>query len=387
MNQTFYNELRQENPGLEILLEEPMKNHTTFHIGGPAEYFAEPDEQQLISICRLTAAHGIPLTIIGNGSNLLVRDAGIRGMVVAIAKNMSEIQIQDEQRSQPETVTLSAGQPQQPVTTPDGKTLAQAGQHTARQPVHIYAGAGAMLSKVANTAARMWLTGMEFAAGIPGSIGGAVVMNAGAYGGEIKDILVSVRVLVPDGTVRTVPATGDAIATPDGSPRTVPASELACSDITGPACSGTTGSAQPADIRTLPASALDLSYRHSNIPEQGCIVLGAEFALQAGDPETITQTMADLRASRIDKQPLEYYSAGSTFKRPEGYFAGKLIMDAGLRGYSVGDAQVSEKHCGFVVNRGSATAAEVLQLVADVREKVRGLFGVELEPEIKIIGE
>jgi UDP-N-acetylmuramate dehydrogenase len=342
MNQTFYNELRQENPGLEILLEEPMKNHTTFHIGGPAEYFAEPDEQQLISICRLTAAHGIPLTIIGNGSNLLVRDAGIRGMVVAIAKNMSEIQILDG--------------------------------------VHIYAGAGAMLSKVANTAARMGLTGMEFAAGIPGSIGGAVVMNAGAYGGEIKDILISVRVLAPDGTVR-------AIVAPDGSPRTVSASELACSGTTGPVCSGTTGSAQTADIRTIPAAALDLSYRHSNIPEQGSIVLGAEFALQEGDPETITQTMADLRARRIDKQPLEYYSAGSTFKRPEGYFAGKLIMDAGLRGYSVGDAQVSEKHCGFVVNRGSATAAEVLQLVADVREKVHGLFGVELEPEIKIIGD
>jgi UDP-N-acetylmuramate dehydrogenase len=165
-------------------------------------------------------------------------------------------------------------------------------------------------------------------------------MNAGAYGGEIKDILVSVRVLAPDGS-----------------------------------------------LRTIPASALDLSYRHSNIPEQGCIVLGAEFALQAGDPETIAQTMADLRARRIDKQPLEYYSAGSTFKRPEGYFAGKLIMDAGLRGYSVGDAQVSEKHCGFVVNRSSATAAEVLQLIADVQAKVRGQFAVELEPEIKIIGD
>jgi UDP-N-acetylmuramate dehydrogenase len=208
----------------------------------------------------------------------------------------------------------------------------------------------------------MGLTGMEFAAGIPGSIGGAVVMNAGAYGGEIKDILVSVRVL-----------------TPDGSPRTLPASELACSS--------TNESAPTADIRTIPASSLDLSYRHSNIPEQGCIVLGAEFALKEGDTDNIAQTMADLRARRIDKQPLEYYSAGSTFKRPEGYFAGKLIMDAGLRGYRVGDAQVSEKHCGFVVNRGSATASEVLQLIADVRENVRGQFGVELEPEIKIIGE
>jgi UDP-N-acetylmuramate dehydrogenase len=332
MNQIFYNELLKENPGLNVSLEEPMKNHTTFHIGGPAEFFAEPDEQQLIRICRLTAKHHVPLTIIGNGSNLLVRDGGIRGMVVAIAKNMSGIQIPDEK------------QPEQ-------------------DSVHIYAEAGALLSKLANTAARMGLTGMEFAAGIPGSIGGAVVMNAGAYGGEMKDILVSARVLAPDGEVRMISASGQ-----QGSPDGPVAETQGC-------------------IRTIPVQELDLSYRHSIIPEKGYIVLGAEFALRKGEPDVIAQTMEGLRERRIDKQPLEYYSAGSTFKRPEGYFAGKLIMDAGLRGYRVGDAQVSEKHCGFVINRGNATASDVRQLIADIQAKVRERFEVELEPEIKIIGD
>jgi UDP-N-acetylmuramate dehydrogenase len=335
MNQIFYNELLKENPGLNVLLEEPMKNHTTFRIGGPAEFFAEPDEQQLIRICRLTAKHRIPLTIIGNGSNLLVQDRGIRGMVVAIAKNMSGIQI------------------------PDEKLAAQ----DSAPSVHIYAEAGALLSKLANTAARMGLTGMEFAAGIPGSIGGAVVMNAGAYGGEMKDILVSARVLAPDGAVHTIAAYEQSESS-----------------------TGSVGEPQKC-ILTIPVQELDLSYRHSIIPEKGYIVLGAEFALRKGDPDTIAQTMEGLRERRIDKQPLEYYSAGSTFKRPEGYFAGKLIMDAGLRGYRVGDAQVSEKHCGFVINRGNATASEVRQLIADVQAKVLDRFEVELEPEIKIIGD
>jgi UDP-N-acetylmuramate dehydrogenase len=301
MDQTFYQELLRENPRLAVLPEEPMKNHTTFHVGGPAEYYAEPDEEELKSICRLARTHGVPLTVIGNGSNLLVRDDGIRGMVVAIAKNMSDVRVSED---------------------------------------HIYAQAGALLSKLANTAAGSSLTGMEFAAGIPGSVGGAVVMNAGAYGGEIKDILVSATLLSPDGTIRTVGA-----------------------------------------------EELDLSYRHSCIPVTGEIVLGAEFALKKGETAAIRQTMAELRERRSEKQPLEFYSAGSTFKRPEGYFAGKLIMDAGLRGYSVGDAQVSEKHCGFVVNRGNATAAQILQLIEDVRAKVFAEFQVELEPEIRILGD
>jgi UDP-N-acetylmuramate dehydrogenase len=309
MNQIFYEELLRENPGLSVLLEEPMKQHTTFHIGGPAEYFTEPDEQQLIGICRLAAKHGVPLTIIGNGSNLLVRDNGIRGMVAAIAGNMSGI----EAEQNPE----------------EGTGI-----------VRLCVQAGALLSKAANTAARMGLTGMEFAAGIPGNVGGAIVMNAGAYGGEIKDILVSARVLTPEGIV----------------------------------C-------------TIPVEELDLGYRHSCIPERGYIVLGAEFAIRAGSPDAIRRTMAELGERRREKQPLEFYSAGSTFKRPEGYFAGKLIMDAGLRGYRIGDAQVSEKHCGFVVNRGNATAKDVLQLLSDVRDKVYEQFQVELEPEVKIIGD
>ena len=182
------------------------------------------------------------------------------------------------------------------------------------------------------------MTGFEFAAGIPGTVGGAAVMNAGAYGGELKDVLESVRVMTPDG-----------------------------------------------EVKELKTEELDLGYRHSCIPERGYIVLSARIRLEKGDPEAIRVRMDELAAKRREKQPLEYPSAGSTFKRPEGYFAGKLIEDAGLRGYRVGDAQVSEKHCGFVVNRGKATCAEVLQLIEEVQKKVKEQFGVQLEPEVRII--
>jgi UDP-N-acetylmuramate dehydrogenase len=181
---------------------------------------------------------------------------------------------------------------------------------------------------------------MEFAAGIPGSIGGAVTMNAGAYGGEMKDILKSATVLTREG-----------------------------------------------EMRTLSLEELDLSYRHSCIPAEHYIVLEAAIALPTREPEEIRAQMAELRQKRIEKQPLEFPSAGSTFKRPEGYFAGKLIMDAGLRGYAVGGAQVSEKHCGFVINRGGATAADVRQLMRDVQDRVEEKFGVRLEPEVKMLGE
>jgi UDP-N-acetylmuramate dehydrogenase len=193
---------------------------------------------------------------------------------------------------------------------------------------------------VANAAAEAGLGGMEFAAGIPGSIGGAVTMNAGAYGGEMKDILESAKVLTTSG-----------------------------------------------EIKTLGKEELDLSYRHSCIPGNGYIVLEAVIVLPCADKEEIRAKMDELRGKRVEKQPLEYPSAGSTFKRPEGYFAGKLIMDAGLRGYAVGGAQVSEKHCGFVINRGGATAAEVRQLMRDVQDKVEAMSGVRLEPEVKIMGE
>lgn len=193
---------------------------------------------------------------------------------------------------------------------------------------------------MAAKAAEASLSGLEFASGIPGSVGGAVVMNAGAYGGEIKDVLIDATVLTAEG-----------------------------------------------ELKTVTRDELDLSYRHSIVPEKGYIVLSARFRLTPKPKDEIKSYMAELRTKRVEKQPLEYPSAGSTFKRPEGYFAGKLIMDAGLRGYSVGDAQVSEKHCGFVVNKGEATAADVLTLIKDVQETVLKQFGVKLEPEVKMIGE
>lgn len=301
MNQLFYQELLQSIPNLQIFVNEPMKKHTTFRIGGEADYLITPDKEQLPVVLQLAKKHDVPVTVIGNGSNLLVSDRGVRGVVLEISKCMSEV-------------------------TVDGN--------------YIEAQAGALLSKVAAAAAEHGLSGLEFAAGIPGSIGGAVVMNAGAYGGELKDVLVSVSVLTPEGC-----------------------------------------------LLTIPVEDMELSYRHSCVPEKRYIVLAARIALHPAAKEEIRAKMAELREKRVEKQPLEFASAGSTFKRPEGYFAGKLIMDAGLRGYRIGDAQVSEKHCGFVINRGNATATEVMQLVRDVQQRVREQFQVELEPEIKQIGE
>ena len=252
--------------------------------------------------------YGIPVTIIGNGSNLLVGDKGIRGIVLAIAKGADRVSV--EQESAKENCMC------------------------------LKAEAGCLLSKLAAEAARQNLTGLEFAAGIPGTVGGAVVMNAGAYGGEIKDVIVSATVLSPEG-----------------------------------------------EVLILTKEELNLSYRHSCIPEKEYVVLEAVFALNPGESNVIRETMEDFKNRRIEKQPLEYPSAGSTFKRPEGYFAGKLIQDAGLRGYEVGGAQVSQKHCGFVINAGDATAQDVLTLIQDVKIKVQESFGVELEPEVKMIGE
>lgn len=243
----------------------------------------------------------MPYHIIGNGSNLLVSDAGIRGVVIAFTKNAARIQA-------------------------EGSRLT--------------AGAGALLSQAAAAALKASLGGLEFAAGIPGSVGGAVVMNAGAYGGELKDVLAHARVLGPDGK-----------------------------------------------IQILDKEQLDLSYRHSCIAQRHMIVLEAEFVLEKKPQEEIKAYMDELKKRRIEKQPLEYPSAGSTFKRPQGYFAGKLIMDAGLAGFSVGGAQVSEKHCGFVINKGGAKAADILELIRQVQQKVRQQAGVELEMEVKRMGD
>lgn len=283
-----------------VLRDEPMSRHTTFRTGGPAEYLVSPDMERLPDVISFCRTQGIPLTIIGNGSNLLVGDRGILGVVVEIGRAMGEI-------------TLEGGR--------------------------ITAQAGALLSAVSAKAAANGLTGMEFASGIPGSVGGAVIMNAGAYGGEIRDSLLAATVLKREG-----------------------------------------------EIRRIPARELDLSYRHSNLQENEGIVLEAEFLLEPGNPAQIEQTLLDLKQQRTSKQPLEYPSAGSTFKRPEGHFAGKLIQDAGLRGYQIGGAQVSEKHCGFVVNRGGATSADVLALIRHIQQEVQEQFGVMLEPEVRMIG-
>ena len=285
-----------------VYLNEPMMKHTSFRIGGPADWFVSPgDTEALCGTINFLKAENIPYFILGNGSNLLVSDDGYRGVVIQIGKNMSDIEINGS---------------------------------------NVRAEAGALLSTAASRAAAASLTGMEFAGGIPGSIGGACVMNAGAYGGEMKDILKSVTALFKDGTVRKVP----------------------CEE-------------------------LELGYRSSALMKNGAIVLEAEMSLAEGDIEEIRRTMDDLRERRVSKQPLDLPSAGSTFKRPEGYFAGKLIQDAGLKGLSVGGAQVSELHSGFIINTGGATATDIIELMHLVQNTVYDKFGVKLEPEVRIVGE
>ena len=299
--QQFEQELATVLEADQIRREEPMSRHTTFRVGGPAEYLVTPQIAQIPQVVELCRRYDLPLTVIGNGSNLLIADGGLRGVVMEIGKAASGIRVIDE-----EDLAVSAG---------------------------------SLLSETAAFAAKEGLAGMEFAAGIPGSLGGAVVMNAGAYGGEMKDILSGVRVLTQRG-----------------------------------------------EIRVRPADELDLSYRHSRMMDEQDIVLEARLNLTQDSTAVIRARMEELRKKRVEKQPLEYPSAGSTFKRPEGYFAGKLIEDAGLRGFCVGDAQVSEKHCGFVINRGAATAAQILELMQEVQRRVREHSGVDLEPEVRLLG-
>ena len=275
----------------KVKVNEPMNRHTTFRIGGPADCFLLPSlQEELQEIIKICSDEKLPYFILGNGSNLLVSDAGYRGVIIQLYRNYGEI-------------------------TAEGNM--------------IRAKAGALLSQIAAAAKNASLTGFEFAGGIPGTLGGAVVMNAGAYGGEMKDILKEVTVMTEKG-----------------------------------------------EILTLPAEELEMGYRTSIIKKKGYLVLGAVIVLEQGEQEVIKARMKELTEQRVSKQPLEYPSAGSTFKRPEGYFAGKLIMDAGLCGYQTGGAQVSEKHCGFVINKGNATATDVCRLIKDVQDKVKEQFGV-----------
>ncbi|MBO5489173.1 MAG: UDP-N-acetylmuramate dehydrogenase [Eubacterium sp.] len=282
--------------------QELLSKHTTFRIGGPADYYMVPEsKEEVIQAIHFATDNQMPFYILGKGSNVLFSDEGYRGVVIEIGKGMADYSMEDGR---------------------------------------VKVAAGLSMSTMAQKLAEAGYTGFEFASGIPGTLGGGIAMNAGAYGGEMKDCIVSATVLDDKG-----------------------------------------------DVVTLAADELELGYRTSVIQKKKYIVLEAEFFFEQGDVGTIRQTMKELNGRRREKQPLEYPSAGSTFKRPEGYFAGKLIQDAGLRGYQVGDAQVSEKHCGFVVNKGNATAKDVLQLIEDVKAKVWDEFQVELEPEVRVIPE
>lgn len=280
---------------------EPLHLHTTFRVGGPADYFVMPKtSKQVAALVKTCKETNTPYYILGNGSNLLIGDKGYRGVIIQLYRNFNDV-------------------------TKDG--------------CRITAQAGALLSKVAQVALAGSLTGFEFAAGIPGTIGGACVMNAGAYGGEMKNVLDSVQLLMDD------------------------------------------------KIITLPADALALGYRTSAICKKNAVVLSATICLASGKEADILSQMQLLAQQRREKQPLEYGSAGSTFKRPAGYFAGKLIQDAGLRGYSIGGAQISEKHCGFVINKNHATALDIKNLITHVQNEVKKQFNVSLETEVKFLGE
>ena len=293
--------LKQKMPG-HVFCNEPMKKHTSFKIGGPADILVQPQDADALAQALAAARDcGVPVTILGNGSNVLVRDKGIRGLVIKIGNAL--------------------------------KTFRQDGER-------LYFGAGYSLALASRKAWECGLSGMEFAVGIPGSIGGAVYMNAGAYNGEMKCVVESVRVM----------------------------------DMAGKAIE-------------LTVEDLQFGYRKTSLQQSGYIITEVCLKMQPGDKDAIKAMMDDFSSRRISKQPLELPSAGSMFKRPPGHFAGTLIEQAGLKGYTVGGAQVSEKHAGFVVNRGSATAADVLQLIADVRRIVMEKAGVELHPEVLVIGE
>ena len=285
-----------------LLAQEPMAKHTSFRIGGPAYVLAQPaDEAELAALLKRAAEHAVPVTLIGNGSNLLVRDKGIRGLVIKLSNSFSDM-----------------------------KALGN----------ELTFGSGISLAMASKKAASLSLSGLEFAVGIPGTIGGAVYMNAGAYDGEMAKVVTSVRVMDREGK-----------------------------------------------ISELKASELAFAYRHTALQNSGLIVTSVTCVLQPDEADAIAAKMADFSQRRISKQPLELPSAGSMFKRPVGYFAGTLIDQTGLKGYTVGGAQVSTKHAGFVVNVGGATAQDVLQLISDVQSKVFAAHGVRLEPEVLVLGE
>lgn len=302
MSASMYDYIRTIVPAERLLFHEPMSRHTTFRVGGEAECMAVVEsKEELSQLVSYLGRIEQDYFVLGNGSNLLVGDKGYRGIIVKLGPRLSAVGVEKN---------------------------------------HIAAGAGVLLSKVASVARDVGLSGLEFAAGIPGSLGGAIVMNAGAYGGEMKQVVQMVRVMDKEG-----------------------------------------------EILTLDNDTMEFGYRTSIIRDRPFIVLGVVLKLTPGNKEEISAKMEELMKQRKSKQPLEYPSAGSTFKRPEGYYAGKLIMDAGLRGYRIGGAQVSEKHCGFVINAGGASAADIREVIEEVQERVKDRFHVRLEPEVIFLGD
>lgn len=302
LSSTFIENLGRMIPQENIILNEPMSRHTTFRVGGEAACLIKvPDSKSLARLILFLEQTGHDFFLLGNGSNLLVSDSGYDGIILKLEEEFEKVQV-------------------------DG--------------LKIIAGAAASLSQVAKRAMEEGLAGMEFASGIPGTLGGAIVMNAGAYDGEMKQIVKEVNVMD-----------------------------------------------QAGNILTLNNETMEFGYRSSVIRNRPFIVLSAVLALEEGNKEEIMEKMKDLAEKRREKQPLQYASAGSTFKRPEGYFAGKLIMEAGLRGFSIGGAKVSDKHCGFIVNTGNATAQDIYEVIQEVQEKVKEQFGVWLEPEVIRLGK
>ena len=343
---------------MKILKNEPLKQHTSFRVGGPAKVYVVPEDiEELQKLICFLYEEKLPYDIIGNGTNLLVSDAGVDHVVVEIGRALEGIELLPEAnasdaasplRGLSSSIGTAARVASDAAESENSAAVNEAAEGIEFLPeanasdektYYIRVLAGTLLSKAAQFAATQELSGMEALRGIPGTLGGAVTMNAGAYGTEMKDVLYSVDVLTPEG-----------------------------------------------ELRTLTPAELELGYRHSVIPERGYVVVAATLALRKGDPAEIKARMADFQNRRKEKQPLDKASAGSTFKRPEGYFAGKLIEDTGLRGFRHGGAQVSEKHCGFVINDGTARAADIYWLIGEVRKRVLLEQHVELTPEVKLWG-
>lgn len=286
----------------ELLLDEPMSKHTSFLAGGKAKYFAKPDGvEELRALLSYARTHSLDYLVMGKGSNILVSDSGYQGLVIMIGKAFSGIKVKENV---------------------------------------VEAGSGASMASVANVILENSLTGFEGLSGIPGSIGGAIAMNAGAYGYETGNILEEAEFLDDE-----------------------------------------------LNLRSLPLSKLDMGYRRSIFSDKSYVILKAKFRLRKDEQAAIKERMDDFKQRRLNNQPLQYASAGSTFKRPEGYFAGKLIQDAGLKGVNIGEACVSEKHSGFVINKGGATATDIYKLICYIQAKVYAEFKVRLEPEVKLIGD